>query len=180
MTQEEKDLYKALNANLAEWGDDEQLKPHKIAEFQLELENFYFRAGKRVVDPTKFSTRVKLTPEQEDELLEIAITLANYSSDIEEYEEFFLKNKERFGFDSIDDTITFINAMDAFKSDAMLQAILSSEETRELYEEGLAKGLDFDDIDALVYEIYNKTGKTFEDLYWLVLREIEAYDAEKG
>ena len=61
MRKETRELFRALNENLSEW--EGGYTPQKIQKFQIELANFYDRAGKTVKDPTKFSTHIKMTSE---------------------------------------------------------------------------------------------------------------------
>lgn len=175
MRKETRELFRALNENLTEW--EGGYTPQKIQKFQIELANFYDRAGKIVKDPTKFSTHIKMTSEQEDELLALADRMGDISTDMGEYEEFYLKNKERFGFTEFDDALKFIDKMENYRADALLSEVISSEQIQELYNEGSIKGISPEDIDQMLAFEYSFSGKEDNDLYQRILVEIDSYDA---
>lgn len=175
MRKETRELFRALNENLSEW--EGGYTPQKIQKFQIELANFYDRAGKTVKDPTKFSTHIKMTSEQEDELLALADRMADVSTDVGTYEEFYLKNKERFTFTEFEDALKFIDNMENYRADALLSEIISSEQIKELYSEGSIKGLSPEDIDDMLGFEYSLSGKEDASLYDRILVEIDRYDA---
>ena len=174
MRKETRELFRALNENLTEW--EGGYTPQKIQKFQIELANFYDRAGKTVKDPTKFSTHIKMTSEQEEELLALADRMGDISTDMGEYEEFYRKNKERFEFTEFDDALKFIDNMENYRADALLSEVISSEQIQELYNEGSIKGISPEEIDQMLAFEYSFSGKEDNDLYQRILVEIDSYD----
>ena len=103
--------------------------------------------------------------------------MGDISTDMGEYEEFYLKNKERFGFTEFDDALKFIDNMENYRADALLSDVISSEQIQELYNEGSIKGISPEEIDQMLAFEYSFSGKEDNDLYKRILVEIDSYDA---
>lgn len=175
---ENKAFFKEMNEVLAEWQG--KAKPSEIKQVESDLKRFYKSIGKNPKDNDIFNTRLKLTPEQEEEMLDIALGLYNNAEELEYYEDIYRDYKKRFGFKGIEDAVEFIERMKAFKSDALLKEIISSEQYIELVKAGQSKGMSVEDINEILYIEYSGSGATFDNLYNQVLGAIDEYDEKQG
>lgn len=173
----DKEFLRDMNAILDEWQG--RSKPSEIKEVESLLKDFYEEAGKNIKNPKRFNTRVKLSPEQQEELMDIALSLQAREEDLEYYEDFYRKNKKKFGFESMDDVAEFFEEQNAYKNDALLREIISSDQIAELYREGKTNNLSKEDIDNMIAMEYTLTGVTFDKLYERILDSISEIDAEE-
>lgn len=173
----DKEFLRDMNDILDEWQG--RSKPSEIKEVESLLKDFYEDAGKNIKNPKRFNTRVKLSPEQQEELMDIALSLQAREEDLEYYEDFYKKNKKKYGFESMDDVTEFFEEQNAYKNDALLREIISSDQIAELYREGKTNNLSKEDIDNMIAMEYTLTGVTFDKLYERILDSISEIDAEK-
>lgn len=166
----------ALN-DLLESYDTLKYKPQGVKNVESMLEGFYDGAGKNPKDSDRFNSRVKLTPEQEEELDAIADTLLSTNDEIiEQAQEKYEKYKNKYGWESVEDAFIFTDRMAMYGSDALLRSVLSSEQILALFEAGEEKGLTEDEVSELAYIDYSTSGLTYDDLYNRVLGGIMTYD----
>lgn len=85
--------------------------------------------------------------------------------------------QDQFNFESEQDVIDFVDNMERFKSAALLQTILSSDQYQELV--SYATKAMYRDVDKKLAEIYTKTGATKENLYNLMFDAIQSYEKQQ-
>lgn len=175
MNKETRELFNALNDNMDEW-DKAGVKPKAVEMYEDMLSDFYEKIGKNPKDD-RFNTRLKLTPEQEDELLDIAQSMANntYTYD-ETYADVYNKYKDRYGWSDVSEAVDFLETMEKYRSDSLLREVLSSEQIMELYSEANSQGLSDDDIEQMIYLEYSMSGASGEKLFNAIQGAIINYD----
>lgn len=187
MRAETRRLLNKLNDVLDEW-DDYNLTSNKINQTKDMIEEFYNKYGKEVKNNERFSTRIKLNNEQEEELLNIAESMAlDDRSYVETYEdEFdeidtlsydkpinidaFNKMKEQYPeyFDDLQDYIHFFDRINNFKDDKVLSSILSSDQYVSLMNYG-SSDFDENELDKMLVTEYEQTGMKGKSLYEKIL-----------
>lgn len=169
------------NAKMAEW-EDMDVVPESVEMFRQMLNDFYDDAGKNVKNPDAFSTRVQLTEDQEEELMDIAVGFLNENrASLDTYEDFLedsdrAKTRERNDIHSLEDAIDFLDKMNDYQNDAFLSNVLSSDELLELYTEGRNQGFEDKEIRDMIYLEYSGSGKEGESLYNQIWEAIQDYD----
>lgn len=187
MRSETRRLLNKLNDVLDEW-DDYNLTSNKINQTKDMIEEFYNKYGKEVKNNERFSTRIKLNYEQEEEFLNIAESMAlDDRSYVETYEdEFdeldtlvydkpinidaFNKMKEQYPeyFDDLQDYIHFFDRINNFKDDKVLSSILSSDQYVSLMNYG-SSDFDENELDKMLVTEYEQTGMKGKSLYEKIL-----------
>lgn len=187
MRPETRRLLNKLNEVLDEW-DDYNLTSNKINQTKDMIEEFYNKYGKKVKNNERFSTRIKLNYEQEEEFLNIAESMAlDDRSYVETYEdEFdeldtlvydkpinidaFNKMKEQYPeyFDDLQDYIHFFDRINNFKDDKVLSSILSSDQYVSLMNYG-SSVFDENELDKMLVTEYEQTGLKGKSLYEKIL-----------
>lgn len=169
---------KMLEWNAYEW--DEQ--PESVKQYRDILEDFYDRNNNNPADASNFNSRVKLSKDAEEELTDIASAFLNdRATDTDYYEEFFSRDRanwrKRMGIKNMDDLVKWLDRMERYKSDALLSAILDSEQIAELIKEADKKGMSEKKLYNTIMDKYQKTGE--EDLYNVVWNEIRKKGKKK-
>lgn len=173
---ETKDLFRALNKNLKEWKELSK-KPQAITMYEDMLSDFYKRAGKNIKNPYEFSNRVKLSDDQEEELLDIALSFSKNTYTYEEtFSDVYEKYKNRYGWTSPEDAIDFLDLMENYKNDSLIKDILSSEQIIELFNEGSLSGISEKDIFEMAYLEHSMNGATGDRLYNQIIGAMQSYD----
>ena len=192
---EYRQLMNAINKELDKW-DDYNLESNEINMYKQMLEEFYQKTGKNPKHRDRFSTRIKLSAEDEEEFADMAISfglspltnvdtyinmydldtadliqLANYDKPINI--DAFMKMKEQYDeyFENVQDYIHFFDRINAFKDDKLLSSVLSSHQYVSLMNYG-SEDIDENELDALITEMYYKTGEEGENLYNIILEMI--------
>lgn len=189
---EYRQLMNAINKELDKW-DEYNLESNEINMYKQMLEEFYQKTGKNPKNRDRFSTRIKLSAEDEEEFADMAISfglspltnvdtyinmydldtadliqLANYDKPINI--DAFMKMKEQYDeyFENVQDYIHFFDRINSFKDDKLLSSILSSHQYVSLMNYG-SEDIDENELDALITEMYYKTGEEGENLYNIIL-----------
>lgn len=176
---EYRQLMNAINKDLDEW-EEYNLESNETNMYMTMLDDFYSKIGKNPKRRNRFSTRLKLTPEQEEELVDMAISfglsdktnldnyinmfdvdtvdlmsIANYDKPINI--DAFTKMKENYPefIEDIQDYIHFFDSINLFKSDKLLTSILSSDQYVNLLEYG-RDDITETDVYDLIKKFYNK------------------------
>lgn len=192
---EYRQLMNAINKELDKW-DEYNLESNEINMYKNMLEEFYQKTGKNPKNRDRFSTRIKLSAEDEEEFADMAISfglspltnvdtyinmydldtadliqLANYDKPINI--DAFMKMKEQYDdyFENVQDYIHFFDRINSFKDDKLLSSILSSHQYVSLMNYG-SEDIDENELDALIAEMYYKTGEEGENLYNIILEMI--------
>ena len=186
MLEENRDIIREAMQKMNEWNIYEfEETPDNVKLYRQMLEEFYIRNGNNPADPWNFNTRVKLSPEAEEELADLAASFVeDDTTDTDYFEDFFNPQRkewrERYNINSMDDLINFLNFVNRYKNDYLIRSILSSDQIVELVTEASSKGLTEDDIYSIVYNEYSSTGNEGDDLYNQIWRSIDNYDPSKG
>lgn len=171
-TKEEKDYLKALNEAMQEW-EDLGVYSNEIQSIRDELEMFYDDVGKNVKNEHGFSTRVQLTPDQEDTLMDIANAMFNDSHNfLGTYEAL----QEERGFDSLAETVEFINTAEEFEDDEFYNTIFDSEEYIEIFQYAEDTGYSKAKLEHDIYKLYKNKGLTHSSLTNTIFRMIGDYN----
>ena len=192
---EYRQLMNAINKELDKW-DEYNLESNEINMYKQMIEEFYQKTGKNPKNRDRFSTRIKLSAEDEEEFADIAISfglspltnvdtyinmydletadliqLANYDKPINI--DAFMKMKEQYDeyFENVQDYIHFFDRINSFKDDKLLSSILSSHQYVSLMNYG-SEDIDENELDSLITEMYYKTGEEGENLYNIILEMI--------
>ena len=184
MLDENRDIINEAREKMMEWNIYEfEEMPDSVRMYQELLEEFYSRNGNNPSDPYNFNTRVKLSPEAEEELADLASSFVyDDTTDIDYFEDFFDPSKkewrDRYDIETMDDLINFLNRVDRYKNDALISSILSSSQIVELFNEGDKRGLSEDDISKMIYLEYSMTGNEDTKLYDQIWNSINNYDTK--
>lgn len=199
---EVRDLFLGLNKLIDEW-DDLGFSSNNMNLYQDMLEDFYEKNELKVKYKDKFSWQKKMTPEQAEELFDIAYKMASdpyvdpdtyqkmMDQDFDELGEqtkydtinvdAFSKISDRFAdVSTLQDYVEFIDRMNNFKNNALLSSILDSNQVAELYTLGTFQELDEETVNNIIAMEYSMSGKTGDRLYETILEAIDLYDAETG
>lgn len=170
------DYAKSLN-DILDYFDNANYKPQAIKNVEAMLEQFYMDTGKRVSNPRRFNSRIKLNEDDESTLYFIGETLLLTTNDLWEHaEKVFEKHKNKYGWQSVDEAFSFIDKISMYASDSFIRSVLSSEQILSLFEAGESKGLSEDEIMEMIYIDYSTSGLTYDALYNRVLAGIMTYD----
>lgn len=189
---EYRQLMNSINKELDKW-EEYNLESNEINMYKQMIEEFYQKTGKNPKNRDRFSTRIKLSAEDEEEFADMAISfglspltnvdtyinmydletadliqLANYDKPINI--DAFMKMKEQYDeyFENVQDYIHFFDRINSFKDDKLLSSILSSHQYVSLMNYG-SEDIDENELDALIQEMYYKTGEEGENLYNIIL-----------
>lgn len=171
---------------MLEWDGVESLPP-EVEGMQEMLQKFYASAGKSPQDPGNFTNRLKLTPDQESELADLAIKFVNdNNADIDTYLDFLddparQNQRNMYGIKSIEDAVKFLATANQIKSNIDVYLGLDSDQVRDLYAKGSTKfnykaregGEEM--INDIIYRINQNTGYTGDDLYTAVNKYIKRW-----
>ena len=185
MDAEYREVLKEAKERMDEWEGMTTL-PNDVRLFQNKLSELYDKAGKNVVDPTNFSTRVKLPEEMEDVLIDLAYSFLEHEKTGLQTYEFFLVDpmrkslRTRFHLNTVEDVINFTNRAEERRARRSEDKILSSDQEEELIYFGGSKGLTEDDVEDVIWLEHTGSGATFERLYNQVWQELDNYDAKSN
>lgn len=155
---------------MLEWDGVTNL-PSEVEGMQQMLQDFYERAGKNPQDPGNFTNRLKLTPEQEAELADMAIAFVNSNeTDIDTYLDFLddsarAAQREHYNIRTVEDVVEFLETAKMIKSSVDVYLGLDSDQIRSLYSKGALKGKSAEYINDKIYRMNQRTGFTGDDLY---------------
>ena len=138
-----RDLQQLRDANerLMDWQGMENV-PNDVKMYRDMLADFYKSIGKKVAHPELFSTRVNLTRKQQEVLNDISFQVLNkWTTDFSQYENFLVDEersdvRDRYDIKTLDDAINFLDEMETSRNEAWLADLLSSDQIKELYDEG--------------------------------------------
>lgn len=180
MQEENREIIREAQERMKEWNVYEfEDQPQTVQIYRQLLESFYEEHGNHPQDTANFNTRVKLSPEAEDELVTLAEAfLEDKGADTDYFEDLILDPKkrdwrERYDIKSTEDAINFLNRVERYRNDRFLREALSSDQIMELYNEGKVKGLNPEDIDKMLYDEYAFSGIVEDDLYNQIWEEIQ-------
>lgn len=175
--------------------DEANLSANDVNMFKKMIKAFNIRAG--FGESEEFDTKKWYTKEQQKEIraLMAAIradpeTTLNYWRETykkikelglnEEKDvnlNFFKKVNEKFNFESEQDFINFSDTMKRYSSSDIIGKILDSDQYRDLVEMADDTGYsEENDIDELIIKEYERTGKTFVNLYNHVFDILTMYE----
>lgn len=182
-----------INKQIEKW-NEKGLTGNAIRLFQHQIELFNWDVGidselfvpnmpmnKNILDEAK--ELLKYYDENKAELnVDYYIELYNRMDSDEPTNDNRLKNlrelKDRFDIDSVQKTIDFIDNMEAYKTNALIHDILSSEQYELLQDRGISLGMESSSIDDIIVKEYNETGFIFNNLYNIVFDALKK-EAEK-
>lgn len=182
LSKEYKSLMKELNKTLDDW-ESLGVKPNEVRQAEHMLELFYEWSGKSPKNKDRFSTRLKLTNDQQEELEQIAQSFVNM--DIfadEQYEENFLKawetakNNPNNNFKNIEEYKNWVDAKDRFEQERLLASVMGYYEyemIKRKYSRKYKQEINEADLKELITSIYNSTGMEKEDLYEFIYKNIK-------
>lgn len=167
---------------MLEW-DGVTTLPPEVEGMQEMLQKFYASAGKNPQDPGNFTNRLKLTPDQESELADLAIKFVNdNNADIDTYLDFLddparQNQRNMYGIKTVEDAVKFIAQANQIKSNIDVYLGLDSNQIRDLYTKGASKKRKRteQDINDLIYNVNQKTGLTGDDLYAALNKRIKRW-----
>lgn len=177
MQVENREIINEARDRMMEWNAyDYDEQPEAVKQYRDILEDFYDRNNNNPSDTSNFNSRVKLSRDAEEELTDIATAFLNdRATDTDYYEEFFSRERanwrKRMGIKNMDDLVNWLDRMERYKNDALLSAILDSEQIAELHKEADKKGMSEEKLYETIMDNYKKTGE--EDLYNVVWNEIK-------
>lgn len=181
-----RDLQQLRDANerLMDWQGMENV-PNDVKMYRDMLTDFYKSIGKKVAHPELFSTRVNLTRKQQETLNDISFQVLNkWTTDLSQYENFLVDEersdvRDRYNIKNLDDAINYLDDMETSRNEAWLADLLSSEQIKELYDEGRDKGLTAEEVNDIIYIEYTGSGKDSDWLYDQIWNAIQEKGAEK-
>ena len=181
LSKEYKQLFSQLNKTLDDW---EQLgvKTNEVRQAEHMLEMFYDWSGKNPKNKDRFSTRIKLTDDQQEEIEQIAQSFENMDIFVDKhYEEKFLeawetaKNNPNNDFKNIEDYKNWVDAKQRFENERLLSSVMSYYEyemIKRKYSRKYNQEINENDLNELIINIYKSTGMEKEDLYEFVYKNI--------
>ena len=171
---EERKFLNKLNEAMREWNDLGTYS-NEIMAIRDELWMFYDDVGKTPAHEDMFTTRMHLTPDQEDRLMDIANSMYNESHNFLGTYEDLMNERD---FDSLSETVDFINLAEEFEDDEFYSTIFDSEEYIEIFQYAEEKGMNRNKVEAKIMKLYKKKGFTHGKLSNKIFRFIDEYTAE--
>lgn len=168
---EERQFLNKLNEAMREWNDLGTYS-NEIMAIRDELWMFYDDVGKTPAHEDMFTTRMHLTPDQEDRLMDIANSMYNESHNFLGTYEDLMHERE---FDSLSETVDFINLAEEFEDDEFYSTIFDSEEYIEIFQYAEEKGMNRNKVEAKIMKLYKKKGFTHGKLSNRIFRFIDEY-----
>lgn len=169
----ERQYLNKLNEAIKEW-NELGVMSNAIQEIKDELWMLYDDIGRSPKNEDMFNTRMYLTPDQEDRMMDIANAMYNDSHNfLGTYEDI---QKER-GFDSLSETVDFINMAEEFEDDEFYNTIFDSEEYIEIFQYAEDKGMNRNKVEAKIMKLYKQKGFTHGKLSNRIFRFIDEYTA---
>lgn len=176
---ETRQLFTELNRAFRDW-EKLGVISDEASKYIDMLESFYDNNDIKVANPQKFTIQKFLTPEQENELLDIALAMSRESRAFVETFEEISKNENSvyYGAD-VKDIVLSINTIDRSMNDALLREIFDSDEIRELQAESHKAGLQWDEVVAWIVFEYQSSGATHEAMTNRILNAIWNYEEDE-
>lgn len=190
-----KKMVKQANKRLDEWRNNGLTSNEERLAGKM-LEDFYNQAGKKIKDPNRANERIRLTREQQQEFIAILnyIKLEVDTPSERDYKNKAIRDKwEQMKQDSgvnpegtyewykehgyvedEQDFVDFIDDLNRLKSNVLLSDILDSKQIRELMYIGASLGLSQHQVETIIIETYNRTGKTYDALFNEVINIMES------
>ena len=172
-----------MNKQIEKW-NEKGLTGNAIRLFQHNIELFNWDVG---IDSDLFVPNMPMNKNILDEAKELLKYYEENQSElnVDYYIDLFdkmqsdaptndnrLKNlrelKDRFDIDTVQKTIDFIDNMEAYKTNALIHDILSSEQYELLQDRGMSLGMESNTVDDIIVKQYNETGFIFNNLYNIV------------
>lgn len=173
---DERNFLNALNHAIEEW-NDLGIMSNSIQAIKDELWLLYDDIGRSPKHEDMFNTRMQLTPEQEDRMMDIANAMYNDSHNfLGTYEQL---QQER-GFETLSETVDFINMAEEFEEDEFYSTIFDSEEYIEIFQYAEEKGMSRNKVEAKIMKLYKKKGLTHGKLSNRIFRFIDDYTKEES
>ncbi len=166
----ERKYLNALNHAIEEW-DDLGTYSNSIQVIKDELWMLYDDIGRSPKNEGMFNTRMQLTPDQEDRMMEIANAMFN---DSHNFLGTFEQLQHERGFDSLSETVDFINLAEEFENDEFYNTVFESEQYIEIMQYAEEKGMNRNKVDKQIMKLYKK-GFTHEKLANRIFRFIDDY-----
>lgn len=167
---DERAYLNVLNHAIEEW-NDLGVMSNSIQEIKDELWMLYDDIGRSPKHEDMFNTRMQLTPDQEDRMLEIANAMYN---DSHNFLGTFEELQHERGFDTLSETVEFINMAEEFEDDEFYSTIFDSEEYIEVFQYAEDKGINRNKVDKEIMKLYKK-GFTHGKLSNRIFRFIDDY-----
>ena len=169
-------LFHELNKAFKEW-DDMGIISDEANLYRDMIDTFYDNNNIKVAHNDLFSERKFLTPEQEEELLEIAEGMANSArAFVENFEQISQdENSVYYGAD-VADIVRSINTINRVSNDRAIREMLDSEETRTIEAEAYKAGIKWEEVEAWIMFEYESSGSTHESLTNRILNAIADYN----
>lgn len=190
----------ALNKALNEF-KEAGVSSNKTRLLEETLEQFYQSNNLKVLNPKRVTLQKYMTEEQATELSGIVLSfaedahglvLSEYESKISDMQqviqdakniggeknfniERFKKHEEMFGKASYQEYIDRIDALNKRKENALLNDLTTSDQIAELAAVAHTRGYTNEELEDMVIQIYNDTGKMGNDLYEDVLNVISPF-----
>ena len=176
---ETRQLFTELNRSFRDWQKLGVISDEASKYIDM-LETFYDNNDIKVANPQKFTIQKWLTPEQENELLDIALAMSRESrAFVETFKEISEnENSVYYGAD-VKDIVLSINTIDRSMNDALLREIFDSDEIRELQAESHKAGLSWNEVITWIVFEYESSGATHESMTNRILNSIWNYEKDE-
>lgn len=186
MQVENREIINEARDRMMEWNAyeyDEQ--PESVKQYRDILEDFYNRNGNNPSDSSNFNSRVKLSSDAEEELVDIATAFLNEKeTDTDYYERYFddptpeIKMfKTKYKITTMEDLVKFLDRIERYKNDALIKTALSSEQIANLHRIADTKHISDKDLYKMINEQYDETGEN--NLYYTVWKNIKQKKGKK-
>ena len=174
MNKEMREYFNVLNDELKEFEKNNLPVPNEIRKYQLKVNQFYMKNGIKAKQ-NQFTTRAKMTPDQESELFEIAEEMRT-NNDVHflaDYENILKSGKfKRFGVESVDDLIDTMDMLDNSKGDELVSNILSSSQLIETFTLAKKNNISEEEMFQKIKKKYKQTGLTGSELHKSIYNSI--------
>ena len=182
MRKESIELFKTLNAEMKNFTKNNKPIPNEVKMYQSKINQFYKKNGINA-QKNQFTTRAKLTPDQENELNDLAIGMMN-NNDVHfltDYQNILESGKfKRFGVTDVDDLIKTMDFLKNAQDEEIVKNVLSSSQIIEIFSQATKKGIQQEDIIRRIVDKYKKTGLTGSELHESMYKSIKQTRLGKG
>lgn len=180
LTDEQKETFKILNAQMREFKRNHVAVPDKIKEYQGALQQIYKNNNIDLKNDKTFTVTKKLPLDVEADIVALSEKMLK-DKDVAFYGDYKEMQRRgtfaKFGLKSMNDYIEGLNTIQAYRSDSQAQALLSSDQFVETVLRGKKKAkMKPEDVIGLMSFEHSLTKTTGDSLQMKLYEAIEDYD----
>lgn len=173
----------AINRALNEW-DKMGIDNNDVRYARSLISAYHEEFGKQLKQDDKFNTRINLTGEQMQQYVDLIVTVSNmdiFLGDKEEWKPYLKKDfmqkfdkvKGKYGINTLQDYVNFIDRKNRFMDERLLSSVLSYYQYENLITWGVGYGAKSkQEVDDMILKAYSEHGFEGEDLHDFIIKQL--------